>query len=736
MFRRLILVAFCIGVLLNVSTAACPPLAKKLPAGAIGYVGWAGRSLTFDGSMFGQVLQEPTLAELLGAVKASALSQMGPQKNSEAFSHAWELASIAWQHPLAVALLDLKSDDAPDPVEAAMLIELGRDRDSFAEHLEAILQLLHLEESLAQKTAGAVTYRAMPVGELGEVGFGFVDDTFFVCMGSKVPSRLVSIAPAESLHADKKFTKSLKGTTGENLQLAYYLDVAALNDRMKASNSSAAAGGWSRELSEMTKAWGLDRLTGVAGGVRIIERGMYTRTRLFTPAPHRGVLTAFAGAPLTNADLADAPDDADCLAAMNLQTDVVYAELRRMIRGPAPLDDPKVSDAIDDLEQRCGISIEDDIIASLGDDWFVCSAQSQGGMLTGTVLTVSVKDPPKLSAAIAKIEAALCPSGTTQPARRRGARLETLKFDRAEVHYLSFASARGFIPIAPAWCVHEERLYVALWPQVIQSTMQNVKHRKLTQDAEFRRLRSHLKNKHSIVLYVDLPSLIRANYHWLLLGSTGAANALGRELEIALKPDWLPALSTIEKYLWPDITGISSDAEGITFESYGSMPLPGGQLKPLGVALLMPALINARNTAKRAASMANLNAIGKGIVLYMALNEDQAPEGFAPLVEDGMLSHRALVSPVSGRRMPRYQDGEIIGETDYIYLLLPADAPGRCIRVYERPENYGGKGTAVLLASAAVRWMDAAEFEREQKFTHDWLEQQADKTPAPQPAGE
>jgi len=738
MFRRIMLVAACLGILVGASDGAGPPLAKKLPAGAIGYVGWAGRSLTFDGSMFGQLLQEPTLAELLGTVKTAVLRQVRPQKDREALSHLWEMASIAWQHPLAVALLDLKSDDDPDPVEAVMLIELGRDRDSFAQHLEALVQPLEQREVLAQKTAGAVTYRAMPVGDIGELGFGFMDDVFFVCLGDDMPARMASIAPAESLHADKKFAKALKDVTGENVQLAYYLDVAALADRLEAA-LAPANDPEAKELSRVRAVLGLDRLTTIAGSVRIVERGLYSRTRLFTPAPHRGLLTPFAGAPLTNADLAPAPDDTDCLAAMNIQTDVVYGELRRMIRELSPLADAQLARGLERFEGRSGVSLADDVIAALGDSWFVCSAPSQGGMLTGTVLTVSARDAEKLSAAVAKIEAALCPPAATRPARRRGMSLETVKVGRDEVHYVRFGG-RMPIPFAPAWCVQGDKLRVAAWPQVVQSTMQDVKHRKLIQEAAFRRSRSHIKAKPSILLYHNLPKLIRENYHFVLIGWTGAANALSREFGMPVKPDWLPALSTIEKYLWPEVTGISSDAEGITVESYGSMPLTVAQLVPVGAAAAMPALVQARakakRTASRAASMANLNAIGKATVLHMGLNDDEVPEGFEPMVEGGMISPDTLVRPGSGRMPPRYQDGEIIGEIDYIYLRLPADAPAQCIRVYERPENYRGKGTLVLRASGAVMWLDQASFERDLKATKDYLKQQADKAPATQPSAE
>ncbi|HDY65359.1 MAG TPA: DUF4190 domain-containing protein [Phycisphaerae bacterium] len=62
------------------------------------------------------------------------------------------------------------------------------------------------------------------------------------------------------------------------------------------------------------------------------------------------------------------------------------------------------------------------------------------------------------------------------------------------------------------------------------------------------------------------------------------------------------------------------------------------------VSILLPSLNRARSLAKQAVCMANLNAIGKGLIMYTAENEDQYPPTLEDLIETGM-DEKLLRSP-------------------------------------------------------------------------------------------
>jgi len=181
------------------------------------------------------------------------------------------------------------------------------------------------------------------------------------------------------------------------------------------------------------------------------------------------------------------------------------------------------------------------------------------------------------------------------------------------------------------------------------------------------------------------------------------------------------------------MSAVSSDAKGITIESYGS--LPSGMLfnislpktspvvPAMAVGLLMPALHGARGQAKRAVSASNLSAIGKGIAMHQA-EYDRFPPNLAKLVEAGYLPANAFYSPNSGRK-PRFDSkGKPLGPIDYVYLgaEFPAgEAPAHLMIVYERPEINRGKGTNALFVDGHVEWISMSQFQRLQEQTQEYI---------------
>jgi len=770
MRAHLILVALCVCGLIGPSSAG-PVLSDRLPAETLLYVGWAGRSLIFDGSAAGQLLDEPGVEEIFAEIRKLLAGQMRG-KQAKVFREAWAMAGIAWQRPAAIALTDLKGGPGglPDP-SVALLIDLGRDREEFQVHLSRMLQSLAADvEPGPDKEGQQSTYQVIK-GRRGrpDISFGFVENVFFAAIGPETAKRLTGLTPDKSLAADKeKFAPCWKAVGGENEQLAFYVDMKALVDRMDSISSGAPGRGAAprtQSVSAIRKiidALGVGKVEALAGSTRIVDRGMYTKVRLFTPAPHRGLLMPLAGPALGEADLAGVPQDADFVCAMRLSPEALWAEIRRVARRIDPKTEDELLRQVADIEKDLNVSISKDILGSLGETIVLAGAPSQGGFLTGTLLSITAKDPATLSAALAKIEAFFakqlagppgagragfwtcpmhpqvrlgrpgkCPScqmDLIAARRRRGrrARIETIKVARTEIRYL--AGSMGFpLPVAPAWAIHKDKLYIAAWPQVIASAIQNDgRGRPITREENFQKARSRISRKASALFYFNTPRILRQTYHALLVGWTMGATAVTANTPVSAKPGWLPPLATLEKHLWPEISGITADEGGITFEGYGSLPAGGAAFmplaSPLSVATLLPALSSARQKAKRTVSMSHLRNVGLAIGLYRTDNRDEYPPDLGSLITGGYLSPEVLVSPLSGRPPPKFVDGRLIGEVDYIYMKLsaapPADA-GELILAYERPELYRGKGTNVLFADSHVEFVSLPRFERALKRTKE-----------------
>jgi hypothetical protein len=575
------------------------PLADRLPAGTLAYAGWAGRSLAFDGSMFGQLLNDPDIAKIVQAIGEAIRKDIPSDAKKDIFTRSWAMTGIAWQHPIAVALIDLKKGERGPTPTAVLLIDLDSDREAFAKQLDGLLNLLkdRGDIRLTDATLGSVSYRVIAgFQDRPEVSFGYVGNMLFVGVGADAPQAGIGTAAAGKLSADKKFVECLKAVAGGDVQMAFFMDVSGLVGKLEqfvpapgGAGEQGATQAHARKIRQIIVAMGLDKVSAAAGATRVVDRGLYSRTRIFTPVPHRGLLLALAGPAITDDDLSAVPEDADFLLAAKISPQAAWEELRRAIKDADPNADNRFAEAVGRFEERLGVSLGKDVLSQFGDSWVLSSAASRGGFLTGTMLTADVKDPAKLAAAIGKIESALLPPGkgpqgpapATSPAGAGKAvpgptsrpSIETLKFARADIHYLALPSAFAPMPLAPAWALHKNHLLVAAWPQVIQSAIAvNGSGNPVTQTADFRSARSRLAGKPSVLFYCNGPKIARQVYNWAMIGWTAGANKLAGMGFKGARPSWLPPLTTVEQYLRPSIAAVCPDAEGITFETYGSLP--------------------------------------------------------------------------------------------------------------------------------------------------------------------
>jgi len=323
--------------------------------------------------------------------------------------------------------------------------------------------------------------------------------------------------------------------------------------------------------------------------------------------------------------------------------------------------------------------------------------------------------------------------------RKKSPRIRKQKIGGIEISYLHAPNLQF---VLPAWAVHKNRLYLAAWPQVIVSTINN-QTPPLTSDQEFKQLRGHLSPNASGLTYVNIPKLTKGLYPLSLIFGTALMNQLSNQLPNGLPdegpiPYWPIALSTLLKYSWAEVDTISHDATGITFESYGSNPV-SISATPLvvagGVSVLLPSLNRARTLAKRAVSLSNLSGLGKGLLLYAATYEDQHPKHLGLLVDEGYISTKMLKSPLSNNPVPRYDEDtkKLTGLVDYTYIYYknPMSQDPGLISVYENPANYGKDGiTNCVFLNSSVRQIPIAEF---RELLQDSLE--AGGVQVPQPAG-
>ncbi|MFW5732121.1 MAG: hypothetical protein ACOCZU_02825 [Planctomycetota bacterium] len=712
--------------------ATPPPLSDRLPGDTKAYLGWSGRTMAFEGSLLGQLLGEPSVEKLLAAIKKSAEKSLSDDAQEKLFKHGWSMALTAWQHPATIALTDLPvhkpqgRGPVPGVPGAVVLIDLGKDQPAFKKDLDGLIDAIDENVPVVETHVDELPCRTIRLGEELNLHFGFDKTTFFLTTRKDVLEAVQAVRAEESLASNKEFIGCMKDVGRENLQMALYADADWLMNwavRLAPKSSDGP------DVTKILASAGLDKVTALAAATSIVDRNMYTRARLFTPAPHTGLMRVLATDPLTDDDLAGIPADADFALAAKMPLDTLYSETHRF--SSAVTSDPNAITGIEAMaKQATGLDVKGDIVDALGDTWVLCSAPSRGGFLTGTSLSVTLKDSRKAAATVGEIEAMIRKharqaeqAGASPWSRPTIPRLHTRKIPRAEITTCTFEGNIGLSAISPSWTLYKDKLHVALWPQVVQSIVEtNGSNTPLTADETFKAYRKRVTAKPIALTWVNTPSLLKQVYNVGMVGWSMGSAQLTQMTGVEFRPGWLPPLKTLQKYMPPSISAVSMDANGVLMEHFGPMPSTGMEMvntQALAVSILLPSLHQARNRAKQAVSMTRLKGLGTAIALYQNEHNDTLPPTLDVLVREGFMGGDQVQSPFSNTPLEYSKDRGFSREPDYVMLQLgdTTGMPGNTILAYERPEFYNKRGTIVLQLNQSVQWMTMEEFQAAMKKT-------------------
>ena len=673
------------------------PLADRLPAGSLVYLGWAGHNQTFNQSQWGQMLKDPAAGAIYDQV--TSFLQMLPRDIRGPIDDSLTLAGILWRHPVAAALVDVTplAGNNPPKVSAVLLAQVGQDRQRFDSALNALLK--RLPEGLIQKD-GDFSKIAGPVA----VSFGYLGDTFVLTVGDDTLAKLRQLAPADTLASDQTFAKrmadvgksSAKGKViADEAQFAFYVDFDKLG-KIIPSEPGADGDEMITLFHKALKTAGVDQASCLVSSVRVVDGGVYGRTRLHTPAPHHGVLGLLVSHQLQQSDLEDIPSDADAAGAIAFSiTDAI-----RFIQEAGDTPQGKRFDqALAKAKQETGVSVKEDVIENVGDVWTYYVVMGEK-----FAISAKLKDPAKFSAAMAKLmDYSKKKDGPVSFGSQKLGDLLIYYFEMPES--MSIPGLAG--GVKPSMCVYKDRLLFSVNPQMLQQAAMATGE-SLVRNHDFQATLTHVNPN--------------ANF----LGYTNTARTMTSmaAMSASLPPEEAGALeknlAKLAVYARPDVSSIWSDDYGVVSESYGSHPVVvsfgGIATVAATVAIVMPALAKARESAKAAGSAMNLSNIGKEMMLYANSNNDRWPPSMEALIKEGM-SEQQLVSPLSGKK-------------SYYYLpfkTAPIDSKPVVV-MYEDPANYHNKGTAALMSDLSVkRFKSMDEFNQELERAESLLAKQGGK---------
>jgi prepilin-type processing-associated H-X9-DG protein len=230
------------------------------------------------------------------------------------------------------------------------------------------------------------------------------------------------------------------------------------------------------------------------------------------------------------------------------------------------------------------------------------------------------------------------------------------------------------------------------------------------------------------------------------LGLLPVARAAGVDLPTSLLPD----VDDLSAFLTPGASISWADNDGFHMAGRTAFPgaemlggLPGGQAgvatAAMGTALALPALAQARYTAKRTADATSLRQIVHVSHMHAAENNGRFPDGLERLVAGNALDPRLLTSPLSGRS-PLQMDADlrklaaddfasfsktIAAHSDFAYIGSQMSATtsnaSSLILAYDKPSPALRGGMNVAFADGHIEFVRWQNLDTTFALTNDYL---------------
>lgn len=430
-------------------------------------------------------------------------------------------------------------------------------------------------------------------------------------------------------------------------------------------------------------------------------------------------------ATLTMDDLRIVPKDARFMQAGAMDLGVVYDNMTQQVEQlfEGDEDGPESIEAVlKPVEDELGFSIRHDLIASLGDRGMVwIPRRSNLLLLPDPVMTWQVRNPAKMRQCLdATIEAIhKHVADELMPDIR-------LAFPTGNYNGVPFRAVqfKGIpLPIAPAWAVTDDRIVAAASIPTLKAALDGMKSggESIVDNEDFRRSLTNVRQtSYTAISYSDTKASVDALYGLMPMLYNTLSSAV--PMELGFDPTSMPPANRVTRHLFGSVKVSYWDGDTLIDEGFGPLggdnsTMAGLVAVPVMAGMLMPALSNARESARRAASINNMKQIGMATIMHTADNDGMLPESPSELVEEGYIDKTGLdvfVSPLDPRDPTLREAADIEAKSSYIFnpnllgkRLQDIDRAFETPLAMERPEHFKGAGANVLFVDGHVEVVPA-----------------------------